>query len=159
MKTKLYLGALAVLAFGVAGYVFMLEPNVTKIDDEVSLVTLQEHILVIGPHGNMRLTRVKPERVEPERIEPPARKTVRERVRERRERDDPKQTTKPPAAKPATPAAPKQWTLPYSCSDVKYYGSHFSKDQLEAMRKAANMPMPTASQRAQIQACLAGELK
>lgn len=144
MRHKLLLlcatGAVAATIFVVGDR--YIERHTTKIDDKVSLVTLDEYVIVMQAGEKPRLTRVKPE------VTPP-----------RNMRVDPPTDIKPkPAARPVPPAAIR-WTLPYSCSDVKYYSSHFSQAQLDAMRKAAGMVMPTADQRAQIQACLAGRIK
>lgn len=138
-RALMYLSIAAVLALVliVAGDYF-LRDRTTKIDEQVSLVTLDEYVIVMQRGETPRVTRVKPAAVPPKNMRVPP---------------DPKQPDAPRA-----PAIPK-WTLPYSCSDVRYYNSHFTKGQLEAMRVAAGMAMPSADQRAQIQACLAGKVK
>lgn len=111
--------------------------HTTKIDEEVTLVRVADDtVLVIGPRQQMRLTKVRPDVTPPRDIKPDPTKLA-----------------------PKQPAAPVKWTLPYSCSDVRYYNSHFTPTQLDAMRKAAGMAMPTADQRTQIQACIAGRIK
>lgn len=118
--------------------------HTVKIDDKVSLVTLDEYVVVMQAGEKPRVTRVKPDVTLPKNVQ-----VTPTDIR-------PKQ---PLAAKPVPPPATIKWTLPYSCADVRYYSSHFSQTQLDAMRKAAGMALPTAEQRAQIQACLAGKIK
>lgn len=154
---KLFPIGLGLVAVAVALFVtgdHYLAKHTTKIDDQVSLVTLDEFMLVVGPRQEMRIVRVKPDVTPPKnvRVAPPT-------------DTKPKQPTtkQPPAAPKQQPAAPKPatvaWTLPYSCADVRWYGSKFSKTQLEAMRVAAGMALPTAEQRVQIQMCLTGKIK
>lgn len=66
----------------------------------------------------------------------------------------------PKPLSPATKGAPTalRWTLPYSCADVRYYERTFTKVQLEAMRKAFGVRMPTPAERQQISACLQGKV-
>lgn len=136
--------AAAVVLVLVVGSGRYLARHTTKIDDTVSLVTLVEHVIVMERGAVPRVVRVRPAVVPPKVVNVAQPKAP-----------DPKQ----PAAKQATPPATVKWTLPYSCSDVRYYNSHFTPAQLDAMRKAAGMAMPSADQRAQIQACLAGRVK
>ncbi len=73
-------------------------------------------------------------------------------VRVTRVRPSPPPKAAPPREQPAAPKA-HAWTLPYSCADVKYYDTHFTKTQLEAMRKAANLAVPTREQMTEINEC------
>ncbi len=71
----------------------------------------------------------------------------------------PRVATKPvPKNRSSTPPA-LHWTLPYSCANVKWYSTHFTAAQLDGMRRAAGVSLPTADERAQIQACLAGRIR
>lgn len=67
-------------------------------------------------------------------------------------------TTTPKATVP-TASVPLRWTLPVSCANVKWYSAHFTAAHLETMRQSAGIAAPTADQRAQVQACLAGKIK
>lgn len=132
MKALIVLTALAALVLGAFAFRHI-NSNSVKIDEEVTIVTLGNRVLVMQRGEIPRVTRVR---------QPPNRGT-------------------PSPSKPLDikPGAPLAWTLPYTCSDVKYYNSHFTKAQLEAMRVAAGMRLPTAAERVQIQACLAGKIK
>lgn len=155
MKTKLYLVGLVAAAIVAAvvmkAAVVASRQTATKIDDsslyseysgssEFSVALGSEHV-VVQRGGSPRLTHMKPAV-----IAPPTRKVPLVAPRD------------VPVPTPA-PAAPAKWTLPFSCGDVLYYSKRFSQAQLEVMRRAAGMAMPSADQRAQIQACLVGKIK
>lgn len=107
--------------------------KVTKIDDEVTVVTIADLVIVMRDG-----TPVKAQRLPPSGRE----------------------GAKPPLdIKPKPPNAPRPWTLPFTCSDAKYYSSHFTQAQLDGMRKAAGMRMPTAAERQQISDCIAGRIR
>lgn len=125
-KAVLVLATLAAVTLGTLA-VRHINRNAVAIDEDVTLVTLGEKIMVLQRGEVPRVTRVR---------QPANRGT-------------------PSTPKPGAPPA---WTLPYSCADVKYYNSHFSRKQLEAMRIAAGMRLPTSAERVQIQACLAGRI-
>lgn len=127
-KVSVVLAAVAVVALYLVadGY---LERRTTKIDEAVTIVTLDEYVIVRQRSAPTQITRVRPAVV-------------------------PARDIKPDPAKPAT----IKWTLSYSCNDVKYYASHFNQTQLDAMRKAAGMTLPNADQQKQIRACVAGRL-
>lgn len=57
------------------------------------------------------------------------------------------------------PVAPAKWSLPISCSKVKWYVEHFSQSQLETMRVIAGQPEPTAQQKQQGRDCIEGKYK
>lgn len=69
---------------------------------------------------------------------------------------------KPVVVKPPANVVPKaaaaKWTLPYSCDDVKYYNSKFTKEHLEALRIAEGVAKPSADQLRQIDACIHDKL-
>lgn len=128
MKLLAFLIGYAVLMALVAVMIFG-NAKVTLIDEEVTLVTLDvlpEAVLVLkrGPDPVVRLQHY---------------------------------TRQKPVATPAVPgkhAIEPGTTLPASCGTIKYYNSHFSREQLEDMRVAARLPKPSASQVLAIEACL-----
>jgi hypothetical protein len=125
-KATIILTALAAVALGALADQYI-NANTVKIDEDVTLVTLGNEVMVLKRGEIPRVTRVR----------------------------QPANRGKPSTPKPNAPLA---WTLPYSCSDVRYYNSHFTRTQLEAMRVAAGMRLPTPAERVQIQACLAGRI-
>lgn len=125
-KPALVLTTLAAVVLGTFA-VRHINSNAVKIDEDVTLVTLGDKIMVVKRGEVPRVTRVR-------------------------------QPANRGAPSTPKPGAPLTWTLPYSCADVKYYNSHFTPKQLEAMRVAAGMRLPTSAERVQIQACLAGKL-
>lgn len=130
----LALGAVAAVAATlVVGGDRYFERHTVKIDETVSIVTLDDYAIVMQRGQTPQVTRVRPP-VAPVR-------NVR------------LETTSGGAS------ATLRWTLPFSCANAKYYNAHFTRAQLEAMRKAAGMALPTSEQRAQIQACLAGRIQ
>lgn len=132
LATFIVSGTVILMMFGHAAV------HVDRIDEDVVLVTIDavpDMVAVFkkGPEPDARVIRVKPDVVKPA----------------------------PPRAQPSTPPQRVQteWTLPYSCEDVKWANEKFSHAQLEAMRKARGLPDPTRAQTAQINACLKGEIK
>lgn len=130
-KAAIIITSLAALVAG-AFAARHINKNSVKIDEEVTIVTLGNQVLVMQRGEIPRVTR----------------------VRQPQNHGGPTDIT--PA--PTKPGAALKWTLPYSCADVRYYNSHFTRTQLEAMRAAAGMRLPTATERAQIQACIAGRI-
>lgn len=65
----------------------------------------------------------------------------------------------PPSRTKATDGSGDKWNFPYSCAKVKWYADHFTRDQLESMRKLAGEPEPTSAQERQIRECIAGRFQ
>lgn len=120
---------LAVAALGfAAGVVLNQTMHTTRIDEDVILVTidpLPDTVMVIKK-GPDPVVHVTTKRVAPN----------------------------PPARSPEAKSDKIVWTLPYSCSEVKWYHSHFTASQLEAMRVKAGFAPPSADQLRQIEACI-----
>lgn len=138
MLSRLFIVGLAAVALATAAVVVVRHSKVVKVDDEITIVHLPDDVIVVvGPQQQVRVSKPK----EPKK---------------------PKPVTRPAPGKPLDIRSPAQrgvWTLPYTCSDVRYYASHFTPAQLEVMRKAMGMRMPTAAERQQIQDCIAGRTK
>lgn len=128
MSRRAYGVCLVLVAVGL-GTILATHTNVTTPIEDVTLVTvdaLPDHVIVVEHR-------------------PPAVHVTRVRAA--------------PKPSPAAGAVPKpqaeKWTLGYSCADVKYYDTKYSKARLEAMRTAAGVPKPTPDELRQIKACLA----
>jgi hypothetical protein len=63
--------------------------------------------------------------------------------------------TAPPP--PPEPTPPPKWTLSFSCADTKWYAAHYTREQLDSMRRFAGYPEPTPAELLEIEACLNGE--
>lgn len=137
MLSRLFIVGLAAVALATAAVVVIRHSKVVKVADDISIVRLPDDVIVVvGPQQQIRISKPK----EPK--EP--------------------RTRKPSPGQPLDIRSPAQrgvWTLPYTCSDVRYYASHFTPAQLEAMRVAMGMRAPTAAERKQIQDCIAGRIK
>lgn len=125
-------GAAAVLATIVLVAERHVARNTTKIDEQVTIVTLDEYVVVMQRGSPTQVTRIRPPVV-------------------------PAKNVKVEKSAPNAPSTMK-WTLPFSCNDARYYNAHFTRTQLEAMRAAAGMKLPSGEQQKQIQACIAGRL-
>jgi hypothetical protein len=67
--------------------------------------------------------------------------------------------TEPTHTTKAIDGSGAKWTFPYSCKTVKWYAAHFSKEQLESMRKLAGKRPPTPAEEVQIGECIAGRFQ